>query len=47
LISKFSAGGVTTGLLVIHSISRAMEAALLIENQQSGTVYFYFAECRV
>jgi len=24
-----------------------MEAALLIENQQSGTVYFYFAECGV
>jgi len=24
-----------------------MEAALLIENQQSGTVCFYFAECRV
>jgi len=24
-----------------------MEAALLIENQQSGTVYFYFAEYRV
>lgn len=36
-----------SGLPVIHSISRALEAALLIENQQSGTIYFYFAECRV